>query len=124
MSKFDENPCSGSTIAQCGWTDGRTDTTKVIFAFTNSAKAPKITQQCRRFGMHLLLFFHVRPVIRPAITSSARYYKNVEGSTTLRNDGHYKPTHKASHPRRTISSVAPLSGPQSSQTIRSVFHCN
>jgi hypothetical protein len=103
--------------------DGRTYTMKVIFAFPNSAKAPKSTTN-RRFGIPLLLFFHARPVIRPAITSAARYHKNVGGPTLLGNDRHYTPTHKASHLRRTISPVAPPSGPQVSQIIIRVFHCN
>ena len=38
--KFDENPSSGSRVVPCGQTDGRTDMTKLIVAFRNSANAP------------------------------------------------------------------------------------
>jgi hypothetical protein len=40
--KFNENGFSGSQVISCGWTDGQTDFTKLIAAFSNSANAPKI----------------------------------------------------------------------------------
>jgi hypothetical protein len=39
--KFYENQFSGSRVVQCGQTDGRTDTTKLIFSFRNFSNASK-----------------------------------------------------------------------------------
>jgi len=39
--KFHINPSSGSRVVPCGEKDGRTDMTKLIVAFRNSANAPK-----------------------------------------------------------------------------------
>jgi len=40
--EFCENPSSRSRVVPCGHTDGRTDLTKLIIAFRNFTKAPKI----------------------------------------------------------------------------------
>jgi len=39
--KFIENPLSGIRVGPCWETEGQTDMTKQIFAFRDSAKAPK-----------------------------------------------------------------------------------
>jgi len=39
--KFHENSSSGNRVVPCERTDGPTDTTKLIIAFRNFAKAPK-----------------------------------------------------------------------------------
>jgi hypothetical protein len=39
--KFHENPCSGSRVVPCGWTDGWADMMKLMVAFCNLANAPK-----------------------------------------------------------------------------------
>jgi hypothetical protein len=39
--EFHENPSRGCRVVPCGWTDGRTDMTKLIVAFLNFANAPK-----------------------------------------------------------------------------------
>jgi len=38
---FYENPPRGRRIVPCGQTEGRTDMTKLIFAFRNFANAPE-----------------------------------------------------------------------------------
>jgi hypothetical protein len=42
--KFHENPSAGSPVVPCGYTDGRTDMTKLIAAFRNFANALKDTR--------------------------------------------------------------------------------
>jgi hypothetical protein len=39
--RFQENPSSWSRVIPFGWTDGRTDMTKLTVAYRNFAKAPK-----------------------------------------------------------------------------------
>jgi hypothetical protein len=39
--KFHQNPSSGSRVVPCGYTDGRTDMTKLIVAIRNFANVPK-----------------------------------------------------------------------------------
>ena len=106
MPKFDENPCSGSNIAQCGQTDGRTnrhDEGNIRFSkFCESAK--KLRNDVGSSVYHLLLFFHVRPVIRPEIASAVRSHKNVGGPTILLNDGHYTPTKSVTSQKNHIFS--------------------
>jgi len=44
-TKFNENPCNGSRVFPCGWTDRwmnwQTDLTKLIIVFHNFANASK-----------------------------------------------------------------------------------
>jgi hypothetical protein len=40
-TKFQQNPSGGSRVVPCGWTEGRTDVTKLTVAFCNFAKAPE-----------------------------------------------------------------------------------
>jgi hypothetical protein len=39
---FHEDPSSGSRVIPCVWTDGQTDSTKLIVTFRNFANAHKI----------------------------------------------------------------------------------
>jgi len=60
--KFHKNPSSGSRVIPCGRTDGQTDTTKLIVAFRNFAKAPNKCGCC--VSCHILPVgpgFRVRP---------------------------------------------------------------
>jgi len=40
-NKLHKNPCSGTRVVQCGWTDGQTDITNLIIAFRDMPSRQK-----------------------------------------------------------------------------------